>query len=67
MKGNVASPFVSNPRSTRLNPQKLLSYKVHVMRGANPWAMKSSIVYFHGTPKPHARPSENNINREWRQ
>ncbi len=44
-------------------PEKLLSYKVHVKREV-PWS-SASIVYFHGHPKPGQLPAQHALRREW--
>lgn len=39
-------------------PRKLLSYKCHTRGGIPPAGFDPSIVYFHGSPKPHELPRE---------
>jgi hypothetical protein len=46
-------------------PSKLLSYKAHVLRGVNPWRHHTSVVYFHGKPKPHQLSHTNRIWQQW--
>lgn len=44
-------------------PEKLLSYKVHVKKGAD-W-QKASAVYFHGSPKPQDLPEGDPLRMVW--
>lgn len=44
-------------------PKLLLSYKKHVVKGAD-WR-NASIVYWHGAPKPHQLPDTNKVKKEW--
>lgn len=46
------------------NPGMLLSYKAHVVRDRRLWR-NSSIVYFHGHPKPADLPKESEIRKVW--
>lgn len=45
-------------------PERLLSYKVHVARDGCPWD-EASMVYFHGHPKPADLPEDHPLRERW--
>ena len=56
------APWVA---ALELMPERLLSYKCHVKTGEVPVQSTTSVVYFHGTPKPHQLGTDDPIRKEW--
>ena len=46
-------------------PRRLLSYKQHVLKEGRDWR-EASVTYFHGDPKPHQLPEDDDLKKVWR-
>ena len=58
--------YGKSPRLDEIFPGSILSYKQHIMDKPHHVLANSSIVYFHGVPKPHKLVGQGGVRECWR-